>query len=337
MIANLMQMIDLAEEDLALSDLVMASAVQASSVQASAVQAAQAAQASALPLAAEAREPPFNQAFLAAATGRVLHVLIVDDVAMNRDIAGYFLRTAGHRVICLDGGATAVAAVTTTDFDCVLMDVRMPEMDGLEATRRIRALPGGRGQVPIVALTALAFTEQVMECRKAGMNGHVSKPFDHDMLVDIVMRATSAGPHARNLWPKSMPVPMPAIPVGPLAGLELPIVTFRTFDRTVSSLAPKAATMYLQTIVSLCEAQLRMLNRGAAVAPTRGELAAAAHTLAASASMFGFERLTSIARQYQRAIETATSQAPALADALSATIRTTLHELQSRTAATIDS
>jgi CheY-like chemotaxis protein len=112
---------------------------------------------------------------------------------MNREIAGSFLRAAGHRVTCADSGAEAVAMVETTDFDVVLMDVRMPEMDGLEATRRIRALPNPRGQVPIVALTAQAFSEQVAECRKAGMKGHLPKPFDPDSLLAAVLRAAASG------------------------------------------------------------------------------------------------------------------------------------------------
>jgi CheY-like chemotaxis protein len=116
---------------------------------------------------------------------RALHVLAVDDVAMNCDIAAYFLRSAGHKVICLDGGRAAVAAVEKTDFGVVLMDVRMPDMDGLAATRCIRALTGPRAQVPIVALTAYAFEDQAAECQEAGMNGHVSKPFDAETLVRL--------------------------------------------------------------------------------------------------------------------------------------------------------
>ena len=85
---------------------------------------------------------------------------------MNRDIAGSFLSAAGHEVTCAEGGAEAVAAAASTDFDVVLMDVRMPEMDGFEATRRIRALGSARGRVPIVALTAQAFTEQVPHAGK---------------------------------------------------------------------------------------------------------------------------------------------------------------------------
>ena len=120
---------------------------------------------------------------------RVLQVLVVDDAAMNRDIAGSFLTAAGHKAMFAEGGAEAVAAVQGTDFDVVLMDVRMPEVDGLEATRRIRALPGACRRVPIVALTAQAFTDQVEACRQAGMDSHLAKPFDIEALLSVVAHA----------------------------------------------------------------------------------------------------------------------------------------------------
>jgi signal transduction histidine kinase len=110
-------------------------------------------------------------------------VLVVDDVAMNRDIAAAFLRTAGHEVSEAGGGAEAVSLAGSQDFDVVLMDVRMPDVDGLEATRRIRALKGPRGSVPIVALTAQTFAEQIAACRDAGMDGHLAKPFTPDALL----------------------------------------------------------------------------------------------------------------------------------------------------------
>ena len=122
-----------------------------------------------------------------------LDVLVVDDVLMNREIAGTFLRAGGHRVVCVEGGTEAVAAVAITDFDVVLMDVRMPKMDGLEATRRIRALEGARGRVPIVALTAHAFTEQVAECRNAGMDSHLAKPFNPVTPLWAVARVSAPG------------------------------------------------------------------------------------------------------------------------------------------------
>jgi CheY-like chemotaxis protein len=121
---------------------------------------------------------------------------------MNLDIAGGFLRAAGHEATYAEGGIEAVTAVATTDFDLVLMDVRMPGVDGLEATRRIRALGGRRGRVPIVALTAWVFSDQVNECFKAGMDGHLAKPFTSDALRDAVASAwrgrSSGDPKAKS-------------------------------------------------------------------------------------------------------------------------------------------
>jgi PAS domain S-box-containing protein len=122
-----------------------------------------------------------------------LHVLVVDDVAMSRDIARSYLCAVGHTVVCAEGGEEAVAAAAATDFDVVLMDVRMPGMNGLEATRRIRALAGTRGQVPVLAMTAQAFSHQVKECRDAGMVGHVAKPFTLNSLLGAVIRAAKPG------------------------------------------------------------------------------------------------------------------------------------------------
>jgi PAS domain S-box-containing protein len=122
-----------------------------------------------------------------------LRVLVVDDVDMNREIARAYLQAAGHRVICAGSGAEAVKAVQEGDFDAVLMDVRMPGMDGLEATRLIRSTPGARQLVPILAMTAQAFTEQVEACRSAGMNGHVIKPFTQDALLDALAELGRCG------------------------------------------------------------------------------------------------------------------------------------------------
>jgi PAS domain S-box-containing protein len=129
----------------------------------------------------------------AAAAPRHLHLLVVDDIWSNCDIAAAFLRAAGHDVVCACSGAAAVAAVAAGPFDAVLMDVRMPGMDGLDATRHIRALGGARGRVPIVGVTALALAEHVKECHAAGMDGHIAKPFTAAALVAAVVRALAAG------------------------------------------------------------------------------------------------------------------------------------------------
>jgi CheY-like chemotaxis protein len=153
----------------------------------------------------------------AQAAVRALHVLVIDDVLMNREIATSFLHMFGHNVTCAGGGPEAVAAAATTDFDIVLMDARMPEMDGLEATRRIRALEGTRAHVLIVALTAQAFANQVADGRNAGMDSHLAKPFDPDTLRATIERVAGTGRSATQ--PPDVPVTIPvvSVPAIPLA------------------------------------------------------------------------------------------------------------------------
>ena len=110
-----------------------------------------------------------------------MKILLVDDMALNREVIGKMLETSGHQVTPADGGEEAVAAVAAGEFDLVLMDVRMPGMDGIEATRQIRAMPGVRGLVPIVATSAQPFVEA--EIRDAGADGFIARKFSLDELI----------------------------------------------------------------------------------------------------------------------------------------------------------
>jgi signal transduction histidine kinase/CheY-like chemotaxis protein len=120
---------------------------------------------------------------------RAPRVLVVDDHPVNREVARIMLQAFGCEVIEVCDGVEAVEAVQAEVFDLVLMDVRMPRMDGLEATRRIRALPGGAGQLAVVAMTADAMPEDVVRCLAAGMNAHMAKPVNQAGLFDAVNRA----------------------------------------------------------------------------------------------------------------------------------------------------
>ena len=132
--------------------------------------------------------------YVPASPGR--RVLVVDDLVMNRSVIGAFLGNAGHTVTEAEGGEEAVWLASEHPFDVILMDVRMPQVDGLEATRRIRALSGSHGQVPILALTAHTFADQKAKCQDAGMDGHLAKPIDYNTLIKAIdnVVATSASP-----------------------------------------------------------------------------------------------------------------------------------------------
>jgi PAS domain S-box-containing protein len=117
-------------------------------------------------------------------------ILLVEDNDINQEIAAAVLRRAGFTVTVASGGQEALGALEAEPegFDLVLMDMQMPGMDGLTATRRIRELPGRAGRIPIIAMTANVLPAQVQACREAGMNDHIGKPFRRAELLAALGR-----------------------------------------------------------------------------------------------------------------------------------------------------
>jgi len=132
----------------------------------------------------------------------VRRVLLVEDNKVNQKLALVLLCRSGYQVDLADNGLEALKAVQRADYDVVLMDVQMPEMDGLEATRRIRALAMPCSHVPIVAMTANAMKGDRERCLQAGMNDYITKPIDRLELLDKMAywcgEEPSVSPEGRN-------------------------------------------------------------------------------------------------------------------------------------------
>ncbi|WP_375160464.1 ATP-binding protein [Bradyrhizobium sp. RDT46] len=141
---------------------------------------------------------------------RPLKVLVAEDDAVNRMVVSKMLGAFDVDLRVVTDGAEAVAAASEGHYDVVLMDVRMPDMDGLAATRAIRAQGGRFASLPIVALTANAFPEDVRICREAGMSDFLAKPLRKPALVAALLRALDGYTMSDDapLQPDLMPVEM---------------------------------------------------------------------------------------------------------------------------------
>jgi CheY-like chemotaxis protein len=120
---------------------------------------------------------------------RSLRVLLAEDNVVNQKLGVRLLEKRGHLVVVVGSGREALAALRREHFDVVLMDVQMPEMDGLEATAAIRAEEEQTGKhLPILAMTAHAMKGDRELCLKAGMDGYVAKPIQPSELFDAIER-----------------------------------------------------------------------------------------------------------------------------------------------------
>ncbi len=125
------------------------------------------------------------------------HILVVDDDPMNLEVAQIFLESLGLIVDIADDGESAVKQAAARAYALIIMDMQMPRMNGLEATKVIRQLPGHE-KTPILAMTANAFAEDKANCFAAGMDAFLTKPFEPKRLFSILLRWLEQGESLRN-------------------------------------------------------------------------------------------------------------------------------------------
>jgi len=218
-------------------------------------------------------------------------VLLAEDHPVNRAVAIGMLRRLGVTWQVAEDGAAAVELARLHGFDAVLMDCQMPVMDGYAATRAIRALPGGRARVPIVALTANATPEDEARCRESGMDGFVGKPFTLATLAAALAPWLQAGTDAATA--ATAPAPLPA----GRASIDSAVIA------TLIDLDEAGGSALLREVVSgfLAAADTGLAAMDAALAEGRPEAAARlAHTLKSTAGNAGALALSRLFGELER-------------------------------------
>jgi len=222
-----------------------------------------------------------------AALGRPLRVLVADDNATNRLVAAKMLQEFDVQTATACDGAEAVAAATRFDYDVILMDVRMPEMDGLQATRAIRSRGGRLANVAIVAFTANAYLDDINACRDAGMNGFVAKPVRKKEMVAAIMGALRA-------------VPAEAATAAPASdGGEPPVFDRARYDEMVEELGEDGVHSLVDIFLAETDRRLALLRKLSGMSD-RIKIGREAHSLKGDAAALGLTQLAELAETLER-------------------------------------
>ena len=175
-----------------------------------------------------------------------VRVLVAEDVPVNQELVRLMLAPLGCAVVVVGDGEQAVDAAASGTFDLILMDMQMPVLDGLEATRTIRRLGGEAARTPIVALTANVLPEQIERCRRAGMNDHVAKPFVTEDLQSIVLK-----------WANGNDTAVPSLAPNPV----LDDLTAQIGPGPIRGLLASLDAQMLQVLGTPCDADPAALSR----------------------------------------------------------------------------
>ncbi len=222
-------------------------------------------------------------------------VLLVDDSQTNRMLGVSILEKMGYECDAVENGEQAVAAVREETYGLVLMDIRMPGMDGFEATARIRGLPEPAGSVPVVAMTAHVNAEDRQLCLEAGMDDHVAKPVDRRVLTSVLRRLIGS-PGSGGSPPDE--IAADEIDASPVE--DATVVDSATLKQLRDDAGPDLVSELIASFMS--ETDERLLRMQAATPSGDFEsVATDAHAMKSSSGTFGAFRLQFLAERLEAA------------------------------------
>jgi len=240
-------------------------------------------------------------------------LLLAEDSEASQLVAAAILRKAGYEVDLVRDGDSAVAAATAGTYDAILMDVRMPGLDGYAATRRIRALDGPAGRVRILALTASAMPGDVQRSLAAGMDAHLAKPVDRAGLLGAVAALLAAVP-ARPRAPAPLAEPSPSHAV----------LVRETLEELRAAVGPGRLPDLIGVFAAETLARVGRLSDDSTLAAVEAE----AHALQSAAGTFGAAALREVGTALERAAAAGDIRAVAeLVQGLPRLVDRTLHAL----------
>jgi len=236
---------------------------------------------------------PESSAPAAQQSGRY-RLLLAEDNELNRQLIKAMLEQAGHKVVVVNDGAEAVRVAIRNEFDAILMDVHMPEMDGYAATRAIRNATRHVPALPIIALTANALADEAERCLQAGMNVHVPKPVNWPALFTTIDRLVLECRESEGREDHRMAAGRSR----PDASRDIDILKETTLCLLRRSIGDANTANLLKLFV--VEAQQRFLSEPASP-EARASMAREAHTFGGSAGMLGFETLAAACAAFHAA------------------------------------
>jgi len=217
-------------------------------------------------------------------------LLVAEDNATNQLVVRSVLGRFGLNADFAGNGIEALEAVRQRPYDLILMDVHMPEMDGLEATRAIRSFNDHRAQIPIVALTANAFAHDVENCRAAGMNGHLGKPFRKEELLIAIAEALAAKPE---------PSTAPAV----VADAAADVLDEETIARFRDDAGEETLQLLIDTFLADAADKLKTLGELAREGRTDKDTIRIAHSLKSAAAMAGARALSEASKLLEQRLD----------------------------------